>query len=204
MGAAVSVRVTVQRTNYRELARFVELAHTLDAQQISFLAVDVANPHAFARRDDFRADLALRPEDLPEFEQLLHDLERDYAEAFRSAFIAESPEKLQRILQYFTAVCRLGPFPVVRCNAPEFSSVITAEGRAQPCFFISGPPEALVRDDLGQALNGNAMVMLRKNIREGRRSECTTCVCSMWRDPSAFGAGDFLSASPPPLTRAPQ
>jgi Fe-coproporphyrin III synthase len=202
IGAAVSVRVTVQRTNYRELPGFVELARQTGARQVSFLAVDVANPHAFARRDDFRADLALRPEDLPEFKQLLDDVERDYAEEFRSAFIAESPEKLRRILQYFTAVCRLGPFPVVRCNAPEFSSVITAEGRAQPCFFISGPPEALVRGDLREALNGNAMVMLRKNIREGRRSECTTCVCSMWRDPSAFGAGDFLSPSLPRLTKA--
>ena len=192
MGAAVSLRVTLQRTNYRELARFVELAHTLGARQISFLAVDVANPHAFGRTDDFSSDLALRPEDLPICEHVLCSLEQDHAEDFRSAFIAESPEKLRRILQYFRAVCRLGPFPVVRCNAPEFSSVITAEGRAQPCFFISGPPEALVRGDLGTALNGNTMVMLRKDIREGRRSECTTCVCSMWRDPSAFGAGDFL------------
>jgi MoaA/NifB/PqqE/SkfB family radical SAM enzyme len=201
-GASLSVRVTLQRANYRELPGFVELARQTGARQVSFLAVDVANPHAFGRTDDFRADLALRPEDLLEFKQLLDDLERDYAEEFRSAFIAESPEKLRRILEYFTAVCRLGPFPVVRCNAPEFSSVITAEGRAQPCFFISGPPEALVRGDLGQALNGNAMVMLRKNIREGRRNECTTCVCSMWRDPSAFGAGDFLSPSLPRLTKA--
>ena len=192
MGAAVSLRVTLQRTNYRELPRFVELAHTLGARQISFLAVDVANPHAFGRTDDFSSDLALRPEDLPICEHVLCSLEQDHAEDFRSAFIAESPEKLRRILQYFRAVCRLGPFPVVRCNAPEFSSVITAEGRAQPCFFIPGPPEALVRGDLGTALNGNTMVMLRKDIREGRRSECTTCVCSMWRDPSAFGAGDFL------------
>jgi MoaA/NifB/PqqE/SkfB family radical SAM enzyme len=201
-GASLSVRVTLQRANYREVPGFVELARQIGARQVSFLAVDVANPHAFGRTDDFRADLALRPEDLPEFKQLLDDLERDCAEEFRSAFIAESPVKLRRILEYFTAVRRLGPFPVVRCNAPEFSSVITAEGRAQPCFFISGPPEALVRGDLGQALNGNAMVMLRKNIREGRRSECTTCVCSMWRDPSAFGANDFLSSSLPRLTKA--
>src|SRR5262245_1010174 len=42
----VSLRVTVQRANYRQLPAFVDLAHRLGAHQVSFLAVDVANPHA--------------------------------------------------------------------------------------------------------------------------------------------------------------
>jgi Fe-coproporphyrin III synthase len=194
-GTPPNLRVTLQRANYRELSGFVDLARQVGARQVSFLAVDVANPHAFARRDDFRADLALDCEDLPEFERRLHDLERDHAEDFHSAFIAESPPKMQRILQYFAAVCRLGPFPPVHCNAPEFSSVITAQGKVQPCFFISGPPHALVRRDFGQTLNDDAMVALRRDIREGRRAECSTCVCSMWRDPTSFGAGDFPGSS---------
>jgi radical SAM protein with 4Fe4S-binding SPASM domain len=98
-------------------------------------------------------------------------------------------------LQYFAAIQGLGPYPPVRCNAPEFSAVIGATGRVQPCFFISGPPHALVRRDLGQALNDDAMRRLRRDIREGRRAECATCVCSMWRDPSTDGAGDFLPSS---------
>ncbi len=59
--------------------------------QVSFLAVDVANPHAFGRTDDFVSDLALRPEDLPALERILDSMERDHAEDFRSGFIAESP-----------------------------------------------------------------------------------------------------------------
>jgi radical SAM protein with 4Fe4S-binding SPASM domain len=88
----------------------------------------------------------------------------------------------------------LGPYPPVRCNAPEFSAVIGATGRVQPCFFISGPPHTLVRRDFGQVLNDDAMVTLRKDIREGRRAECATCVCSMWRDPSTFGAAETSSS----------
>jgi MoaA/NifB/PqqE/SkfB family radical SAM enzyme len=181
-GVPVGVRVTLQRANYRELPAFVELARNLGAQQVSFLPVDVANPHAFGRRDDFSSDLALGPDDLPVFRQLLRVLQQRHAEDFRSGFIAESPSKLERVLQYFTAVCRQGAFPVGRCNAPEFSAVIGARGQLQPCFFIAAPPGALVQADLPSALNSDNLIGLRAAIRAGERRECATCVCSMWRD----------------------
>jgi Fe-coproporphyrin III synthase len=189
-GAPPSIRVTLQRGNFRQLPAFVDLAKDLGAQQVSFLAVDVANPHAFGRTDDFVSDLALRPEDLPQLEQILDSMEQAYREDFRSGFIAESPQKLRRILQYFTAVRDFGPYPPVRCNAPEFSAVIGATGRVQPCFFISGPLDARISEpagqlggDLGGVLNSSGMSALRTAIRDGRRAECKTCVCSMWRDP---------------------
>jgi MoaA/NifB/PqqE/SkfB family radical SAM enzyme len=190
-GVAPAVRVTVQRANYRQLPAFVDLAKNLGAQRVSFLAVDVANPHAFGRTDDFVSDLALRPEDLQQLEQVLDSMDQDYREDFRSGFIAESPEKLRRILQYFAAIRGLGPYPPVRCNAPEFSAVIGASGRVQPCFFIAGPPEAQLSaagarsgDGLAEVLNGGGMSALRTAIRDGQRPECRTCVCSLWRDPA--------------------
>jgi MoaA/NifB/PqqE/SkfB family radical SAM enzyme len=184
-GVAPSIRVTVQRANYRQLPQFVDLAKRLGARQVSFLAVDVANPHAFARTDDFSADLALRREDLPIFEGVLSSLAHSHAQDFRSGFIAERPEKLRRLLDYFTAIHGLGPYPPVRCNAPEFSAVITAVGRVQPCFFIQGPA-IHAADDLDAAINEPSMTELRSGIRQGRRPECATCVCSMWRDPAEF------------------
>ncbi len=193
-GVAPGIRVTLQRANYRELPAFVDVCRQIGARQVSFLAVDVANPHAFARHDEFQSGLALLPEDLPELERLLCELERSHAEDFRSGFIAESPAKLRRILQYFTAVCRLGPFPPVRCNAPEFSAVITAERRVQPCFFISSPAHEPVYQDLAAVLNDERMVRLREDIRFGRRAECTSCVCSMWRDPATIGVDTFLKS----------
>jgi len=190
-GVAPAIRVTVQRANYRQLPAFVDLAKDLGARSVSFLAVDVANPHAFGRTDDFVSDLALRAEDLQPFEQILDSMNQDCREDFRSGFIAESPEKLRRILQYFTAVRGFGPYPPVRCNAPEFSAVIGASGRVQPCFFIAGPPEAQLSatgarpgGGLAELLNGSGMSALRTAIRDGRRPECKTCVCSLWRDPA--------------------
>jgi Fe-coproporphyrin III synthase len=195
-GVAPGVRVTVQRANFRQLPAFVSLAKELGARQVSFLAVDVANPHAFGRTDGFSSDLALRPEELPEMDELLFAMERDCAADFRSGFIAESPAKLRRILQYFGALHGKTPYPLVRCNAPEFSAVVGATGRVQPCFFISGPPaeaalwgDGKALDDFSSALNGERMTALRGSIRAGARIECKTCVCSMWRDPNEFGAG---------------
>ena len=194
-GLPPSIRVTLQRANFRQLPTFVDLARELGARQVSFLAVDVANPHAFGRTDDFVSDLALRAEDLAPFESLLNSLERDHREDFRSGFIAESPEKLRRILQYFAAILGQGDYPPVRCNAPEFSAVIGATGRVQPCFFIPGPPDAQIagagvqpESDLSRSLNGAGMAALRGAIRAGARAECKTCVCSMWRDPERIDA----------------
>jgi MoaA/NifB/PqqE/SkfB family radical SAM enzyme len=181
-GVAPSLRVTLQRANFRQLPAFIELARELGARQISFLAVDIANPHAFGRSGDYGTDLALRAEDLAVFEELLGIVEQRHAEEFRSGFIAESPQKLRRILQYFSAIHGRTSYPAVRCNAPEFSAVIDAQGRVQPCFFIAGPPGTQMRGDLLGALNSGPMAALRQDIRAGRRVECKTCVCSMWRD----------------------
>lgn len=185
-GVAPGVRVTVQRANFRQLPAFVSLAKELGARQVSFLAVDVANPHAFGRKEGFGSDLTLLPEELPELDELLCAMERECSKDFRSGFIAESPAKLRRILQYFGAIHGTAPYPLVRCNAPEFSAVVGAGGAVQPCFFISGPGEAGM--DLPIALNSGPMAKLRANIRAGERSECKTCVCSMWRDPLEFEA----------------
>jgi hypothetical protein len=89
---------------------------------------------------------------------------------------------------------------LVRCNAPEFSTVIGATGRVQPCFFISGPSDAVlagdtlladqiesVRADLVGVLNASRMRAQRTAIRSGQSAECKTCVCSMWRDLDVVG-----------------
>jgi MoaA/NifB/PqqE/SkfB family radical SAM enzyme len=185
LGMAPTLRVTLQRANFRQLPHFVALAKTLGAGMISFLAVDIANPHAFGRTDDFSADLALHEEELAELDSLLTGLERDCAESFRSGYIAESPQKLRRIHDYFRAIRGLGAYPPVRCNAPEFSAVVGATGAVQPCFFISGPPQT-ANFELASALDDEPMTRLRDDIRAAKRAECKTCVCFMWRDLDAI------------------
>jgi Fe-coproporphyrin III synthase len=194
LGMRPGIRVTLQRGNFRQLPGFVDLAKQLGARHVSFLAVDVANPNAFGRTNEFASDLALQPQDLPVLEHVLSSLEREHAADFSSGFIAESPQKLRRIHQYFAAIHRQAAYPPVRCNAPEFSAVIGATGRVQPCFFITAPPEAPLSDPCATAtgnslldvVSGAGMTALRTAIREGRRAECKTCVCSLWRTPESM------------------
>jgi MoaA/NifB/PqqE/SkfB family radical SAM enzyme len=192
---ATSIRVTLQKHNFREIADFVKLAQDLGAGEVSFLAADTSNSFAFARTDDQPDQLMLAPQDLDEFDTLLTQLEKQYAAAFKSGFIAESPAKLRRIRDYFAALLGAGAFPEVRCNAPEFSAVIDATGRVSPCNFIAGPSLAPRAPDVDGALTSLPMQQLRESIRTGKRPECERCVCSMWRDPELIQQGFPLSAA---------
>ncbi|MGH2521120.1 MAG: radical SAM protein [Anaerolineales bacterium] len=194
-GPQVSLRCTVQRGNYRELPALVRLARELGVAQISFLAVDVSTHVAFARLEDYERTMALRPEDLPAFAEVLDALERDFAHEFTSGFIAESPAKLRRLHQYFAALLGQAKFPLVRCNAPRFSAVIGADGHLQPCYFIPGVGQ-WDGQSLAAALNAPEFVALRRDIREGKRGECERCVCSMHRGPRALLASDFPPKGP--------
>ena len=194
-GRPAGLRVTLQRWNYGELVSFVALARELGCASVSFLAVDVSNGHAFARRDESPLQLALGDADIAELERLIEQLEREHEEDFRSGFIAESPAKLRRIRDYFAALRGRREFPPVRCNAPEFSAVIGVGGRVAPCFFIPGPALAPHAPDLGAALASEPMRELRSAIRGGRRRECERCVCSMWRDPAALARETFTNGA---------
>jgi len=178
-GLPVSLRVTVQRGNVDELGDLVQLAHMLGVQGISFLAADVSHAEAFGRHGEAVDGVALQVEDLPRLARALDAMERDHAADFASGFIAESPSKLRRIHAHYRALLGLGEPPPVRCNAPEFSAVIEADGAVRPCFFIAGT-NGLGQGSLGEALNGPSQRRLRADIRAGRRPECQRCVCSKW------------------------
>ena len=194
-GVPVTLRVTLQRANFGELPAFVTLAHELGAVQVSFLAVDVANPHAFARRAaDLPLATALTLPEVGAFEAAVERLVADRGADFASGFIADSPRRLRHIGQYFRAVCGAGAYPPVRCNAPEFSAVIDAHGALHPCFFIPGPPEARATAALEGALNGAAFRRLRGDIRAGECAECRTCVCSVWHTGAELSPADRLPA----------
>lgn len=187
-GAAVCLRCTVQKDNYLQLPGIVSLAISLGVRQISFLAVDAHTNDAFGRRTGFDRNPELQPEDLPQLSGILDAMERDFPLEFQTKFIAETPQKLRRLHQYFTAAHGAAAYPAVRCNAPEFSAVVEANGNIRPCFFIPGPQDANLENGLAHALNTQSFTTLRQDIRERRRPECEKCVCTKW-----WNATDSLS-----------
>ncbi len=185
-GLAVTLRCTVQRGNYRELPELVALARRLGVKQISFLAVDDASAAAFGRQGEALPPLRLPADELPAFKMVLDALERDFAREFATGFIAESPAKMRRLHQFFSAAAGQAAFPKVRCNAPRFSAVIGPDGRAQPCYFVAPPAGPAPAAGLRAALNSPALTRARREIRQGRQPACQTCVCALYRPPRAL------------------
>src|SRR5690606_31453920 len=119
----------------------------VDVNRISFLTVDVSNVFAFGPR--FASDpalpviasmgpgappehgpsaTALTADDIEQLRIILDDIEVRFAGEFASGRIAESPDKLRRMLVYFSAVIARGHFDPPRCNAPHTSVVIEVDG----------------------------------------------------------------------------
>ena len=182
-------RTTVQRANFRELPDLVRLSRSWGGTQHSFLAVDVSTHAAFARGREFDRSMALRQEDLDAFARVLDGMERECAGEFERGYVRESPAKLCLLRDYFAALLGMQPFPPVRCNAPTFSVVIETDGSVRPCFFLPASGR-LGGGSISEALNAPGMRSLRRQQRQGRREECSRCVCPAYR-----GARELLGVS---------
>jgi MoaA/NifB/PqqE/SkfB family radical SAM enzyme len=176
----ITFRTTVQRGNYREIPALIRLTCSWGATHHSFLAVDVSTHAAFARQDAFESELALTASDLPEFDRVLDEVERDFAPEFELGYLSESPEKMRRLRQYFAALLGQDKFPYVRCNAPRFSTVIETGGALKPCYFLPATGK-LNGASLLQSLNAPEAMDMRRQQRLGERQECERCVCYAYR-----------------------
>lgn len=187
-GIPVTTRTTVQRDNFREIPAIIDVALAHDVNTISFLAVDVSNPHAFGDRDLHAPNDALMASDLIELESIITTLPQRYATAYEQGRLAESPQKLQHILvDYFRSLGDNKPFAAPRCNAPHFSTVIEVDGRLRPCYFL--PTYGRLHpagDRLPQAINWDAAQELRAAYRKGQRAECARCVCPLYKGPRSL------------------
>lgn len=187
-GLPVTTRTTVQRQNFREIPRIIEVAQQHDVTTISFLAVDVSNPHAFGDRDLGEDSSALSLAEVEELSTIIHALPTQFADVYAAGRMAETPQKLQTILvDYFHALNGIGQFPAPRCNAPHFSTVVEVDGRLRPCYFL--PVYGRLRPDgesLTSAINWDAAQQLRTAYRRGEREECARCVCPLYKGPRAL------------------
>lgn len=187
-GIPVVTRTTVQRANFREMPLIIDVAQEAGASSISFLAVDVTSSEAFGGRSvaasavPAQSPLALNRDEISEFEDILTAIEQRFAGAFASGLMAETPQKLRRLVTHFRAlagdVAPLRP----RCNAPHFSVVIEVDGRLRPCYFLPAS-ENLEGRTLLEAVNGQTARSLRQAYRTGQRQECSGCVCPLYKGP---------------------
>jgi len=178
----VMLRATLHRANFRELPRLIAHAKTMEVAGISFLPADVSSM-AFGRdRVPNPTTLMLDAQDVEEFRAVIERTIGAHRRDFESGFVAESPDKLRRMTQYYDALAGTGAFPPVQCNAPWVSVVVEANGQVRPCFF---------HDAVGSVRDAPLATILRTTLPAFRRTLnvedspiCERCVCSMnatWR-----------------------
>lgn len=183
----ITVRTTVQKLNHASLRETVRVVKALDLDGISFLAADVTS-EAFNRPllwpGERQSEIALSDDEVRTLDAEVERLIDEFTADIRSAYIAESPAKLRRMVGSFKAHLGQGIPESPRCNAPWVSAVIEADGVLRPCFFhqaIGNIGDAT----LEEAINSDKARRFRRELNVETNPICRRCVCSLYRpDPS--------------------
>ena len=183
----ITARTVIHRLNFRNWQAIIDAAKILNIDQVSFLPADVSS-HAFNRQmawtEPKQHEILIAEKELVELQEVITNIINDNSAGFASGFMAESPQKLQQIYEYYAAFYELNPFPFKKCNAPWVSAVIEADGSVRPCFFH----EAIgnIRDaSLDTILNSDEAISFRKTLNMGTNATCVKCVCSLNLSPLA-------------------
>jgi MoaA/NifB/PqqE/SkfB family radical SAM enzyme len=177
----ITARTVIHRLNFRNWGSIINEAKIMGMDQVSFLPADVSS-HAFNRQmaweEPKQHEILISENELPELQEVISRIIKNNSFDFESGFIAETPEKIQQVYDYYAAFYGLNPFPYKKCNAPWVSTVIEADGSVRPCFFH----EAIgnIRDSsLASILNSEPAVNFRKTLDMSTNSTCVKCVCSL-------------------------
>lgn len=182
----VHARSTIQSANFALLRQTVAAAKALKCDSISFLAVDTTSS-AFNREliwpEEQKQSIGLNSTHVEALEQEIEFLMQDNATDFESGYIAESPEKLRRIVNVFRS--RLGQVPPIApiCNAPWVSAVIEVDGALRPCFFHRPVSETRTQS-ITHAANSPEAVRFRQTLDVSKNRICQDCVCSLNYSPN--------------------
>jgi Fe-coproporphyrin III synthase len=177
----ITSRTTVQKANHAYLQETCAAAKQLNLNGISFLAADLTS-EAFNRplgwSPNRQSEVALSQEELDVLQTEIESLITKNAEDIHSGFIAESPEKLRRIVTHFRAHLGLDRTKSPRCNAPWTSAVVETDGTVRPCFFH--PPIGNIHHtSLEEVVNSNQALAFRSRLDIPNNAICERCVCSL-------------------------
>ena len=177
----ISARCTIQKSNHRHLCATVSTAKALELNSISFLAADLTSA-AFNRTEgwspEHAATVALSSTEVDELEQEFERMLEEHAVDLSSGFIAESAQKLKRIVLHFRAHLGQAEPVAPMCNAPWVSAVVEADGTVRPCFFHQALGN-LSAGSLQEILNSESATAFRQSLSIADNPTCRRCVCSL-------------------------
>jgi len=183
----LSIRYVIQKKNFRLISKMINVAKSWNVNRISFLSADVLSD-SFGRfnKDEIanKEEIMLNEYEVKEFRASIEELTTKHKTDFETKFISDSPQSLRNRVQYFEALLGKNSFPLVHCNAPNVSTVITSTGEMQPCFFL--PQFGNVRNDSFNSLLNNSIIRKTRNdVKNYSLERCKTCVCSLHIQPFA-------------------
>lgn len=182
----ITARTVIHRINFRNWPNIIAAAKDMGVDQISFLPADISS-HAFNRQTAWaeprQHEVLISEEELPELQDVVDTILSKTAD-FENRYIAESPEKIQDIYNYYAAFYKLNPFPYKRCNAPWVSTVIEADGSVRPCFFHDTIGN-IHDNSLSEILNTNQATDFRRTLDMSKNPTCVKCVCTLNLSPGA-------------------
>jgi len=177
----VTARCVLQRYNFFDFIQTVRSSRTIGVDQISFLAADISTAafnHAGGMSAERITEIALTGEEVQEFRKIIESSFTELKNDYDSKFIAESPKKMLRIVQYYKALNGHADFPQPVCNAPWVSAVVESNGDVMPCFFHK-PYGNIFESDFLALINSENAIAFRKNLKMETDSNCKKCVCSL-------------------------
>jgi Fe-coproporphyrin III synthase len=177
----IACRTTIQKANHRHLRATVTAAKAIGFDSISFLAADLTS-QAFNRPlvwpGDRQDEIALTVAEVAALRDEIAQLLLEHAEDIRRKFIAETPEKLRRIIDRFRAHLGQVAPESPTCNAPWVSSVVEVDGSVRPCFFHRSIGN-INSSTLEAVINGEAARVFRQSLSVSENPTCRRCVCSL-------------------------
>jgi len=183
----ITARTVIHRLNFRRWPAIIAEAGAMGLDQISFLPADVSS-QAFNRADPWdeprQHEILPERDELPELQAIIRQIITDNPAYFEKGFIAESPDKLKKIGEYYGAFYGLNPFPYKKCNAPWVSAVVEADGTVRPCFFHQAIGN-IRKAPLSDILNSDTAIHWRKTLDMDKDDTCRKCVCYLNLSPVA-------------------
>ena len=128
--------------------------------------------------EDRKSEIALDAVETVHFRKIIQQSLVDLKHEYDSGFIAESPTKMLKLVQYYEALNTKANFPEVVCNAPWVSAVVESDGNVRPCFFHK-PYGNIHTHDFEEIINSKEAVKFRKKLNVKTDPVCTKCVCTL-------------------------
>ncbi|MBX7185002.1 MAG: radical SAM protein [Vicinamibacteria bacterium] len=180
-------RSVVSSRNAALLEDTVAAARSLGLDGISFLPADSASG-AFG--GDPSARSFLRPDEAG-IHAMLEAVSRLDEKGELGGFVVEDARKLAWMAADLLAGA--DPRRAPPCNAPEWSSVVEADGGLRPCFFQATVATVGGENGLGAARRSTAYETALARLGEGNPI-CAGCVCPKFQPRGAHGVAERVRA----------